>query len=324
MKYIRPLKIAAVECASNTVLAPMAGITDAPLRRICLRGGAGLVCAEMVSANALKFESEKSFKMLRVGGGERPVSMQIFGGEPEIIAHAAKLAERCGADIIDINAGCPVKKVNKAGAGCVLMKDAAKLGAIIAAAVKNVKIPVTLKTRISLNRADIIGPALCRVAQDNGAAAVIIHARAAVDIHNGPPNLAALEECCKAVSIPVIGNGGIVDAAGAKAMLDCGCAGIMIGRGAIGNPFIFREIAQILNGQNAAPITLAEKINLFKELIEENVKLYGEYTAVSRSKKTVGYWVRGFPNAAQLRMQLVQAQTLKEAQNILNTLLSTI
>jgi nifR3 family TIM-barrel protein len=310
--FIRPLKIGAIECPSNLALAPMAGITDAPFRILCREGGAGLVCAEMVSANALKFESQKSLKMLRVNAAERPLSMQIFGGDAQAIALAAKLAQQSGADIIDINAGCPVKKVNKAGAGCVLMKEPAKFGQIIAAAVKSVSVPVTVKTRISLTRGEILGPLLCRIAQDSGAAAVTIHARAAVDVHSGPPNLKALEDCCKAVRIPIIGNGGIVDAQSARAMLETGCAGIMIGRAAVGNPFIFRQLA------GGAPANLQDKINLFRRLTEENVKLYGQCTGISRSKKTVGYWVRGFENAAALREALVRARSLEEVLAILS------
>lgn len=321
MPYIRPLKIGSFICPSNLVLAPMAGITDSPFRIICLRGGAGLVCAEMVSANALKFESQKSLKMLRVNQKEHPLSMQVFGGDAQTIALACKLAEQQGADIIDINAGCPVKKVNKAGAGCVLMKEPAKIADIIKAAVKSVKVPITLKTRISLNRTEILGPLLCRIAQDSGASAITIHARAAIDVHTGPPNIAALEECCKAVSIPVIGNGGVADAQTAQKMFDAGCAGVMIGRGAVGNPFIFKEISDTLGGRPAKPITLTEKIKLFKELIEENVKLYGEYSGINRSKKTVGYWVRDFNGSAALRERLVRAQTLKEAREILAPLL---
>jgi tRNA-dihydrouridine synthase len=200
------------------------------------------------------------------------------------------------------------------------MKEPKKIKEIIEAAVKSVKVPVTLKTRISLNRTDILGPLLAKTAQDAGATAVTIHARAAADVHSGPPDLAALEACCKAVSIPVIGNGGVTGAAQAKAMFEAGCQGVMIGRAAIGNPYIFRDIAQILSGQEAAPLTLQEKLTLYLELIEENVKLYGEKTGVSRSKKTVGFWINGFNGASAAREKLVRATTLKEAKDIFTTI----
>jgi nifR3 family TIM-barrel protein len=244
--------------------------------------------------------------------------MQVFGGDAETVAVACRLAQERGADIIDINAGCPVKKVNKSGAGCVLMKEPQKLAAIISAAVKSVKIPVTLKTRISLNRNEILGPLLAKIAQDSGAAAVVMHARAAVDMHSGAANIKALEDCCKAVNIPVIGNGGVKDAAGAKEMFEAGCAGVMIGRGAVGNPFIFKNIADVLSGGAPRELSAEEKIKIFARLIEENVKFYGEYTGVNRSKKTVGCWIRDFSGSSAIREALVRAQSLKEVLSILN------
>lgn len=323
-EYITPLKIGSFTCPSNLSLAPMAGITDAPFRIICLRGGAGLVCAEMVSANALNFGSEKSHKMLKVNEKEHPLSMQVFGGDPDLIARACRLAQEQGADIIDINAGCPVKKVNKAGAGCVLMSDPQKIAKIVESAAKSVTVPITLKTRVSLNRHDILGPMLAKIAQDNGASAVVMHARAAVDMHSGEPNLKALEEVCKAVSIPVIGNGGVLNAQHAKAMLDAGCKGVMIGRGAIGNPFIFNEIKETLQGKEFEPLPLSGKIKIFRELVEENVKLYGERVGVNRSKKTVGYWIRGFEGSSAVREKLVRVEALHEALGILTDTLNKI
>jgi nifR3 family TIM-barrel protein len=322
--FIRPLKIGSFTCPSNTVLAPMAGITDTPFRMICLKGGAGLVCAEMVSANALKFESKKSIKMLKIDPVEHPLSMQVFGGDAETIALACELAQQQGADIIDINAGCPAKKVNKANAGCVLMKEPKKIGEIVAAAIKRVNVPVTLKTRISLNKTDIIGPEIVKIAQDSGVAAVIIHARAAIDMHSGSPNLKALEKCCKVATVPLIGNGGIVTVQDAKAMFETGCSGVMIGRGAIGNPFIFKEIEAALNGAEYTPIMLKEKLKMFKQLVRENVKQYGERTGIGRSKKTVGYWIREFDGSSAVRESLIRTETLKEAEGILTSLINKL
>ncbi len=320
MSFIKPLKLGGFTCPNNLVLAPMAGITDAPFRIMCLKGGAGLVCAEMVSASALKYSNAKSVRMLEVDKKEHPVSMQVFGGDAQTIAEACRLAQESGADIIDINAGCPVKKVNKAGAGCVLMKDPQKIAQIVSAAVKSVNIPVTLKTRVSLNRTDILAPLLARIAQDNGAAAITLHARAAVDVHSGAANLNALEDACKAVTIPVIGNGGVIDAQSAKAMFETGVSGVMIGRGAIGNPFIFTEIIQTLGGGETSPLTPAQKVALFRQLVEENVRFYGERTGVCRSKKTVGYWIKGFKDSSAVREKFVRAITLKEAMDALEIL----
>lgn len=320
MSFIKPLKLGGFTCPNNLVLAPMAGITDAPFRIMCLKGGAGLVCAEMVSASALKYSNAKSVRMLAVDNKEHPVSMQVFGGDAQTIAEACRLAQESGADIIDINAGCPVKKVNKAGAGCVLMKEPEKIAQIVSAAVKSVKIPVTLKTRVSLNRTDILAPLLAKIAQDNGAAAITLHARAAVDVHSGPANLKALEDACKVVTIPVIGNGGVVDAQGAKDMFETGVSGVMIGRGAIGNPFIFTEVIQTLGGGEITPLTPQQKVAMFRQLVEENVRFYGERTGVCRSKKTVGYWIKGFKDSSAVREKFVRAITLKEAMDALEIL----
>lgn len=314
---IRPLSIGPVLLPNNLVLAPMAGITDSPFRVLCLQGGAGLVCAEMVSAHALHYGNAKSGRMLQVNPKEHPVSMQIFGSDEETIAQAARQAQQAGADIVDLNAGCPVKKINKAGAGCVLMKDEAKLARLLSAAVKSVKIPVTLKTRIALNHKEFLGARLAKLAQDCGAAAVTLHARAAVDVHSGEPDVDALAQACAAVKIPVIGNGGVTDAARVKQFLAAGCAGVMIGRGAVGNPFIFQDIIGAFEGRPAVAHTPKKRLEIYLKLIEENVAYYGERIGINRSRKTAGYWINGFPNASAVRGEFVRLDTLAEVRALL-------
>ena len=316
MSYIHPLKIGNFTAPNNLVLAPMAGITDTPFRILCLKGGAGLVCAEMVSAHALHYGNPKSGRMLTVTEKEHPVSMQIFGADEQTIQEAARQAQACGADMIDLNAGCPVKKINKAGAGCVLMKDELKLGHLVEAAVKAVSIPVTLKTRIALNHKEILAVRLAKLAQNAGAAAITLHARAAVDVHSGTPNIEAVGEACAAVDIPVIGNGGVVNAEVAKQFLDVGCAGVMIGRGAIGNPFIFEDIQKELAGQPVEPMSAQKRLEIYLALIRENVAYYGERIGVNRSRKTAGYWISNFPNAAEVRGQFVRLDTLAEIEKL--------
>ena len=318
MSYIHPLKIGPFTAPNNLVLAPMAGITDTPFRILCLKGGAGLVCAEMVSAHALHYGNPKSGRMLRVAEKEHPVSMQIFGADEESIAQAARQAQAQGADVIDLNAGCPVKKINKAGAGCVLMKDELKLGRLIEAAVKAVSVPVTLKTRIALHHKELLAVRLAKLARNAGAAAITLHARAAVDVHSGPPNIAAVAEACAAVDIAVIGNGGVVNAAVARQFLQAGCAGVMIGRGAVGNPFIFEDISAGLNGQAVAPITAKRRLEIYLELIRQNVAYYGPRIGVNRSRKTAGYWISNFPNAAEVRGQFVRLDRLAEIVTLLS------
>ncbi len=324
MSVIVPLKIGSVVCKNNLVLAPMAGITDSPFRVLCLRGGAGLVCAEMVSAHALHYGNAKSGRMLQVNSKEHPVSMQIFGADEQTIREAAQNAQRAGADIIDLNAGCPVKKINKAGAGCVLMKDEVKLGRLLEAAVKAVKIPVTLKTRIALNHHEFLGAKLAKLAENCGAAAVTLHARAAVDVHSGEPNVEALANACAAVKIPVIGNGGVTSATRVKEFLAAGCSGVMIGRGAVGNPFIFQDIIDELSGKNPPTHTPQKRLAIYQALIEENVAYYGERIGVNRSRKTAGYWIGGFPNAAEVRGKFVRLDTLAEIQALFADVLNKL
>lgn len=314
--WVHELKIGSFTAPNNLWLAPMAGVTDGPFRALCLRGGAGVVCAEMVSAHAVHYGNARSRRMLQVDAREKPVSMQIFGSDEQTIAEAALEAEACGVDVIDINAGCPVKKINRAGAGCVLMKDPVHLGRLVAAAVKAVKVPVTLKTRIALKRGVLLGAEIARVAESEGAAAVAMHARAAEDVHSGEPDLEALAHVCAAVKIPVLGNGGITDGAVAEQFFKAGCAGLLIGRAAVGNPYIFRDIAQALNGQTPAPMGPARRVQIYLELIEENVLRYGEKIGIGRSKKTAGYWLRDFPNAAEVRGRFVRLEQLADIRSL--------
>ena len=324
MTFLSPLQIGQVKLTNNLILAPMAGITDSPFRVLCLQGGAGLVCAEMVSAHALHYGNEKSGRMLQVNPKEHPVSMQIFGSDEQTIAEAAKNAEAAGADIVDLNAGCPVKKINKAGAGCVLMKDEAKLARLLSAAVKSVKIPVTLKTRIALNHKELLAVRLAKLAEDCGAAAVTVHARAAADVHSGEPNVAAVAEACAAVKIPVIGNGGIKDASLVKEFLQAGCSGVMIGRGAVGNPFIFQDITDELAGKKPASQDPKKRLEIYLSLVKENASFYGERIGVNRSRKTAGYWIKDFPNASEVRGKFVRLDSLSEIETLFAETLATL
>ena len=321
-ELIRPLVIGTFRARNNLLLAPMAGITDTPFRILCLQGGAGIVCAEMVSAHALHYGNARSGRMLKINEKEHPISMQIFGSDEETISQAARAAESQGADIVDLNAGCPVKKINKAGAGCVLMKDAEKLARLVEAAVKSVKIPVTLKTRIALNHTELLAVRLAQLAENAGAAAITLHARPACDMHSGAPNIAAVAEACAAVKIPVIGNGGVVNAQTAKEFLEAGCAGVMIGRAAVGNPFIFEDITRTLCGENVPEHSPQKRLEIYLSLVRENVTFYGERIGVNRSRKTAGYWIKDFPNAAEVRGKFVRLDTLAEIENLLLPLIS--
>lgn len=321
-RHIRPLKIGSVTCPNNLVLAPMAGITDAPFRTMCLEGGAGLVTGEMISAAALKFANPKTMKMLKPDPDEHPVSIQIFGSDEAAIEKAARMAQSAGADIVDINAGCPEKKILRSGSGALLMKDERLLARLVASAVSSVKIPVTLKLRCGWKKDAVLSPKLARAAENEGARALAVHARPVESGHEGPPDIDALAQTAGAVRIPVIGNGGVSSPEQALAMLEAGCAGVMIGRAAIGNPSIFNRIklaledaphdfvAQILPGPQ-------ERVSLFLRLIRMNAARYGETAGIIRTRKVAGYWLKGFAGCSVLRNRFMSAKTLNEVNSIL-------
>ena len=316
-KFLRPLSIGGVSLKNNLALAPMAGITNAAFRILAAEGGAGLVVTEMVSAESIKYGNKKSFKMLELLPGEHPAAIQVFGADPASMALAARAAERAGADIVDINAGCPVKKVLRSGAGSALMKTPLLLADIIASMVKSVKIPVTVKFRIGLTVGENLGPLLARVCEEAGASAITLHGRPASQFHTGPVNLQAMAETAAAVKIPVFGNGGVEDAAGARAMLLAGCTGVALGRSAVFNPAVFAEIAAGLSGELSAPVTSAARMRLFLRFLELNAGIYGEEHGLARARKLVGYWLKGLPGAAGARGAFMQLKTLKEAEALL-------
>ncbi|MFA5162409.1 MAG: tRNA-dihydrouridine synthase [Elusimicrobiales bacterium] len=311
------LRIGRVTCSNILSLAPMAGISDSALRLLCLRGGAGLVCAEMVSAVALRFGSRRSGDMLEIGPDGHPCAMQIFGQDEAAVRLAAARAAERGADIVDINAGCPVPKIIKSGAGTALMKDERAFARVVAAAVSAAGgAPVTVKTRVGLEKGAPLSARLARIAEGEGASAVFLHGRYARAAHSGPVDLDAVAAACAAVKIPVIGNGGVSDAEGAAAFLSAGCAGVMIGRAAIGDPFIFACIDAGLRGaQYSAPEY--GRLELFIEYLELSARQCGPRAAVLRARKTAGFWIRGLPDCALLRAAFMRAENLEQARCVL-------
>ncbi|NLO92264.1 MAG: tRNA dihydrouridine synthase DusB [Elusimicrobia bacterium] len=318
------LSIGGVRCANRLVLAPMAGLTDSPFRLLCLESGAGLVCCEMVSAQAVKYGNRKTEAMLVLDQREHPVSVQIFGGEPQAVELAARAARDAGADIVDINAGCPVRKILKSGSGAALMRDESVFAAVVSAAVKAVSLPVTVKFRTGLRSGDGLGPRLAAIAQDSGAAAIAVHARPAENMHSGPPDLKALEAVCRVARVPVIGNGGVACAEDARRFLEAGCSGVMIGRAAVGNPLIFGEINAALAGKARRACSQGERVALFLRLFDMNAKRYGAETGFSRLKKAAGYWLKGFAGASGLRADFAQAKDPAAARNALSAALGQL
>ena len=314
---LRQLRVGSVELKNNLALAPMAGITNAAFRVLCAEGGAGLVVTEMVSAESLKYGNKRSFQMLELLPGEHPAAVQLFSADPACMALAAVEAERAGADIIDINAGCPVRKIMRSGAGSALMKKPQLLADIVSRVVKSVKVPVTVKFRVGLEPGENLAPLLVLVCQEAGASAVTLHGRPASQFHSGPVDYDAMAAAAAAAKVPVFGNGGVENADQARAVLATGCAGVGVGRAAVFNPAVFSEIASGLTGGGAEPASPAFRIGLFLRFLELNAGIYGEEHGLARARKLVGYWLKGLPNASSARAAFMGLKTLKEARELL-------
>lgn len=312
------LKIGNVELDSPFLLAPMAGITDGPFRRICREMGAGLVYSEMVSAKGLWFKDKNTGRLLEILDGEEPVAYQLFGHEPEIMAFAAEMLAGRGNVIFDINMGCPVPKVVKNGEGSALMKDPQLVFDLVEAAVKGAGKPVTVKIRAGWDEASVNAVEIARAAAAGGAAAVAVHARTREQFYSGRVDRAVIAAVKHAVSIPVIGNGDVTDGASGMSMMDeTGCDFVMVGRGALGNPWIFRELNAAWKGTEppAAP-SMEDKKQMMIRHFRDVLALKGEYAAVREMRKHVGWYLKGLPGSAAFRgmvNQITKAQELESA-----------
>lgn len=303
---LKNLKIRDLVLDGYAVLAPLAGMSNSPLRRIAKRNGAAMVWTEMISAEGLLRAQGKSafyfHQLLYVHPEERPVAFQIFGSEPEPMAKAGAILAELDADVIDLNMGCPVKKVVKKGAGVALMRDLPRATLIIRAVRKAIgEVPLTVKMRTGFKNDERSALELCRIAEGEGADAVIIHARSKDQLFSGPPNYSVIRDCVRAVKIPVIGNGGIRTWEDAEKMVNAtGCAGVMIGRGALGNPWLF---AQIKNPAQPPP-TIQERAETALFHLELLIKHFGEKKAVVEMRKYLGWYSKGIPQAVEFRKSL--------------------
>jgi nifR3 family TIM-barrel protein len=318
-------KIRDVEIPNQLVLAPMAGCTNEAFRIICKEMGAGLTMAEMVSDKAIGFKNAKTLKMTKVNEIEHPVSMQIFGGDIESLVNAAKFIDECSdADIIDINMGCPVNKVaKKAGAGASLLQDPENVYNIVKAVVEAVKKPVTVKIRIGWDFEHINCVENAKMIEKAGASAITVHGRTRSQFYQGKADWSYIKQVVEAVSIPVVGNGDIVDYKTAKDMLDyTGCQAIAIGRGSLGNPFIFREIKEYLD--NGVIIEKPTKKEIYDTIIKQHqmlVDLKGEHLAMLEMRSFVGWYLKGMPGSAKIKDTCNKQTDFNEVIKILNEFL---
>ncbi len=313
-------KIGNVEIENQLVLAPMAGITNEAFRSICKEMGAGLVVCEMISDKALSFHNAKTIKMTGVSQNEHPLSMQIFGADKETLVYAAKwIYENTDADIIDINMGCPVNKVAKrAGAGSSLLRDPNKVYEITKAVVESTPLPVTVKIRIGWDENNINAVENAKMIEKAGACAIAVHGRTRAQMYSGHANLDVIKDVVEAVNIPVVGNGDIVDGSSALHMLEyTGCKAIMIGRGALGNPWIFKEINAYFAGEEFKRPSKEEIYNMIVDQYERLLKLKGERLALLEMRSHVGWYLKGMQGSAQIKNKANQALSFEEVKKIL-------
>ncbi len=297
------VKIGTIELEKTAALAPMAGVTDRAFRELCREFGAAFTVGEMTSAKGITYASKKSAELLEIGPGERPTAAQLFGNEPETVAEAARFALRYQPDWIDLNMGCPAPKIAGNGGGCALMKDPELAGRIIRAVTRAVDLPVTVKFRKGWDEDSVNAVQFAKIAEENGAAALTVHGRTRKQMYAPPVDREIIRQVKEAVRIPVIGNGDIVDVPSAIQMYEeTGCDMVMIGRGALGAPWVFRQIqTYFATGTIPAEPPLEEKMAILLRQIDLSCRYKGERIAVREARKHLGWYLKGIRGAAGFR-----------------------
>ena len=317
------LKIGNVILENNIILAPMAGVTDLPFRLLCKEQGAGLLCMEMVSAKAISYHNKNTEALLTIDPREHPVSLQLFGADPDIISQVAAYIEERPFDILDINMGCPVPKVAGNGEGSALMKNPKLVEEIVTKTVKTIKKPVTVKIRKGFDESHVNAVEIAKIAEASGAAAVAVHGRTREQYYSGKADWDIIRWVKEAVSIPVIGNGDVDSPERARAMLEeTGCDGIMIGRGARGNPWIFGRIASYLEtGEDPGKPSLQQVREMMLRHARMQLEYKGEYTGMREMRKHIAWYTAGYPNSARLREKSNELETLEQLEELLTKMM---